>query len=93
MMPFRLTKQIERLLDPLGVPVLINYAMTHALTGTATLYQDNRRVLNWMVNYLLAIQEEKESVMNALDIFMKEPLMEWRKFASNIAKRQGKSYK
>ncbi|KAJ3415636.1 hypothetical protein HDV05_004512 [Chytridiales sp. JEL 0842] len=70
MVPFRLTKQIEKFLDPLGVSVLMKYPMTHVLT-------------------VAAIQNNKNVVMNALDIFVKEPLMEWRKFASMNLKKQG----
>ncbi|KAJ3219137.1 hypothetical protein HDU67_002470 [Dinochytrium kinnereticum] len=69
LVPFRLTKQMERLMEPLGVAVMLKRPMTHVLS---------------------AIQEGKANLLNALDIFAKEPLIEWRKFAANLAKRQGR---
>ncbi|KAJ3105324.1 hypothetical protein HDU97_008221 [Phlyctochytrium planicorne] len=69
LVPFRLTKQMERLMEPLGVSVMVKRPMTYVLS---------------------AIQESKDMLLNALDIFAKEPLIEWRKFAANLAKRQAK---
>ncbi|KAI9103040.1 hypothetical protein DFS34DRAFT_576740, partial [Phlyctochytrium arcticum] len=69
LVPFRLTQQLSLAMEPLGVPVLLEYPMTLALT---------------------ALREKKEVLLNALNIFIKEPLIEWRKFALNQASKQGK---
>ncbi|KAI8820570.1 uncharacterized protein EV422DRAFT_578857 [Fimicolochytrium jonesii] len=69
LVPFRLTKQMALVLEPLGVPVLL---------------QDT------MINVMSAMRSKKEVLLNVLNIFIKEPLMEWRTFALKQAARQGK---
>ncbi|KAJ1565616.1 hypothetical protein HK096_001352, partial [Nowakowskiella sp. JEL0078] len=66
LVPFRLTRQIELFLEPLGIAVLLQVPM---------------------MNVLSAMQENKGILLNALDIFAKEPLMEWRTFAIKQAKK------
>ncbi|KAJ3150478.1 hypothetical protein HDU86_006651 [Geranomyces michiganensis] len=70
LVPFRLTRQLELALIPLGTSVLLE---------------------NTMVNVLTALREGKDALLNVLNIFVKEPLMEWRKFALKQAQKQGKS--
>ncbi|KAJ3184182.1 hypothetical protein HDU87_005028 [Geranomyces variabilis] len=70
LVPFRLTRQLELALIPLGTSVLLE---------------------NTMVNVLAAMREGKDVLLNVLNIFVKEPLMEWRKFALKQAQKQGKS--
>ncbi|KAJ3178568.1 hypothetical protein HDU85_005175 [Gaertneriomyces sp. JEL0708] len=60
LMPFRLTKQVELVLEPLGVDVLMKYPM---------------------INTMRVMKAHKEVLLNTMNIFVKEPLMEWRKFA------------
>ncbi|KAJ3157367.1 hypothetical protein HDU89_002781 [Geranomyces variabilis] len=67
LVPFRLTRQLELALTPLGTSVLLE---------------------NTMVNVLTAMREGKDVLLNVLNIFVKEPLMEWRKFALKQAQRQ-----
>ncbi|KAI9209180.1 uncharacterized protein BJ171DRAFT_576762 [Polychytrium aggregatum] len=70
--PFRVTKQMERMMEPLGVNVLLKIPMVHAMT---------------------AVQDEKRALVTALDIFAKEPIVEWRKYAKaqiEKQKRRGK---
>ncbi|XJO77166.1 hypothetical protein BDV3_001782 [Batrachochytrium dendrobatidis] len=40
-----------------------------------------------MVDVMTVLQEKKDMIMTSLDIFVKEPLMEWRKFAISQYKR------
>ncbi|KAJ3092198.1 hypothetical protein HK102_009852 [Quaeritorhiza haematococci] len=41
-----------------------------------------------MINVMHAMHENKNTLLNAMDIFIKEPLMEWRTFALKQAKKQ-----
>ncbi|KAJ1339571.1 hypothetical protein BSLG_005818 [Batrachochytrium salamandrivorans] len=45
-----------------------------------------------MVDVMTVLQEKKDMIMTSLDIFVKEPLMEWRKFAISQYKRNNKPY-
>ncbi|KND04346.1 uncharacterized protein SPPG_00077 [Spizellomyces punctatus DAOM BR117] len=70
LIPFRLTRQMELALEPLGISVLLEYPM---------------------INVLTAMRSRKDVLLNALNIFIKEPLMEWRRFALSQAQKQGKT--
>ncbi|KAG0234361.1 hypothetical protein BGX31_004586 [Mortierella sp. GBA43] len=67
--PFRLTRQLEAFLNPLGTKGLLE---------------------NTMVCIMKALQTKKEVILNTMDVFVKEPLLDWRKFAINQAKEQKK---
>ncbi|KAJ3122062.1 hypothetical protein HK101_006638, partial [Irineochytrium annulatum] len=69
LVPFRLTKQMEKLYEPLKIQAFIEAPM---------------------VNVLESLRDNKDVLMNALNIFIKEPLMEWRKYAAKQASRQGR---
>ncbi|KAI8352478.1 hypothetical protein EDC96DRAFT_546617 [Choanephora cucurbitarum] len=70
LVPFRLTRQLIGVLEPLGVSGILEDVMT---------------------NILSAIQEQKESLLNIMKVFVKEPLLEWQKNAARIAYSQKKS--
>ncbi|KAF8935223.1 hypothetical protein BGZ52_000691 [Haplosporangium bisporale] len=63
--PFRLTRQLELFLQPLGSKGLLEHPM---------------------VCIMKALQLKKEVILNTMDVFVKEPLLDWRKFAINQAK-------
>jgi len=67
--PFRLTRQLESFLSPLGTKGLLE---------------------NSMVCIMKALQTKKDVILNTMDVFVKEPLLDWRKFAVNQAKEQSK---
>ncbi|KAF9205542.1 hypothetical protein BGZ49_003876 [Haplosporangium sp. Z 27] len=67
--PFRLTRQLESFLNPLGIKGLLEHPM---------------------VCIMRALQSRKEVILNTMDVFVKEPLLDWRKFAVNQAKEQKK---
>ncbi|KAI8803070.1 hypothetical protein BJ742DRAFT_830456 [Cladochytrium replicatum] len=69
LVPFRLTKQIQYVLEPLGVSVLMEITM---------------------IKVLESLKKNKSTLLNALDVFVKEPLMEWRKFALSQAKKMAR---
>ncbi|CAI2170936.1 4833_t:CDS:10 [Funneliformis geosporum] len=67
LIPFRLTKQIETLMEPLGSKGLLEYPM---------------------IKILQIMQANKEILLNAMDIFVKEPLLDWQTRALKQAKQQ-----
>ncbi|KAF9116341.1 hypothetical protein BGX27_003334 [Mortierella sp. AM989] len=67
--PFRLTRQLESFLNPLGTKGLLEHPM---------------------VCIMKALQSKKEIILNTMDVFVKEPLLDWRKYAINQAKEQKK---
>ncbi|KAG0005263.1 hypothetical protein BGZ65_011584, partial [Modicella reniformis] len=67
--PFRLTRQLEAFMNPLGTKGLLEHPM---------------------VCIMKALQSNKDILLNAMDVFVKEPLLDWRKFAVNQAKEQKK---
>lgn len=42
-----------------------------------------------MVYTLSALQENQEVLLNTMDVFVKEPLLDWEKLARRVAKDQG----
>ncbi|KAG0257869.1 hypothetical protein DFQ27_004903 [Actinomortierella ambigua] len=69
LVPFRLSRQLESFLNPLGSKGLLESPM---------------------ISVLHALQSKKEILLNTMDVFVKEPLLDWRKFAINQAIEQRK---
>ncbi|CAO3567705.1 unnamed protein product [Mortierella alpina] len=69
LVPFRLTRQLEGFLKPLGVKGLLEHPM---------------------VCIMKALQTKKEVILNTMDIFVKEPLLDWRSHALKQAREQHK---
>ncbi|KAF9155537.1 hypothetical protein BG015_009513 [Linnemannia schmuckeri] len=67
--PFRLTRQLEAFLNPLGSKGLLEHPM---------------------VCIMKALQSKRDAILNTMDIFVKEPLLDWRKHAINQAREQKK---
>ncbi|KAI8057473.1 hypothetical protein BDF21DRAFT_349187 [Thamnidium elegans] len=67
--PFRLTRQLVGVLDPLGVSGILETAM---------------------VNVLQAVKDEKELLLNIMNVFIKDPLLDWKKAATSESKNQSK---
>ncbi|KAI9491166.1 hypothetical protein BDB00DRAFT_874560 [Zychaea mexicana] len=67
LMPFRLTKQLTGVCEPVGVSGMLETPMIHILQ---------------------ALQDKKSTLLNTMDVFIKEPLLDWRKEAIIEAKRQ-----
>ncbi|KAI8930349.1 hypothetical protein BC831DRAFT_508515 [Entophlyctis helioformis] len=80
----------------LPVPELVPFRLTNQIEefmlplGSAVLLEPH------MVSVMAALREKRDTIMTALDIFAKEPLMEWRKFAitqfkKNLSRSGGSS--
>jgi len=44
-----------------------------------------------MIYALKALQKDKDILINTMDVFIKEPLLDWEKYARKIAKEQTES--
>ena len=67
LMPFRLTRQLTSVCEPIGIAGMLETPM---------------------IQILQAFQENKNTLLNSMDVFIKEPLLDWRKIAMREAKRQ-----
>ncbi|CAG8447289.1 28742_t:CDS:10 [Dentiscutata erythropus] len=67
LVPFRLTKQFESVMEPLGSRGLLEYPMTKIMQ---------------------TMQAHKDILLNAMEIFVKEPLLDWQTRARNQARQQ-----
>jgi phosphatidylinositol kinase/protein kinase (PI-3 family) len=85
LVPFRLTPQLIGALEPLGVSGILEVAMINILEGEKISKKLNDQVL---LIICLAIRDDKELLLNIMDIFVKEPLLDWKKAAVKQAKDQ-----
>jgi len=71
LVPFRLTRQLQSFLNPLGPKGLLEHPM---------------------VCIMKALQGKRDVILNTMDVFVKEPLLDWRKFAVIQAKQLSKYF-
>ena len=67
LMPFRLTRQLTSMCEPIGIAGMLEIPMTHILQ---------------------AFQEKQSIILNSMDVFIKEPLLDWRKLAMREARQR-----
>lgn len=84
--PFRLTRQLVAVLEPLGISGILEDAMTHILSGKALMPKEHGVMTNMMI--FLAVQAEKELLLNIMTVFVKEPHLEWKQVAKKQSKLQ-----
>jgi len=75
----------------LPVPELIPFRLTRQLVGFLEPLGVPGLLEHHMVNILQAMRTNKDILLNAMDIFVKEPLLDWRKHAAKQAKAQKKN--
>ncbi|ORY53674.1 hypothetical protein BCR33DRAFT_779027 [Rhizoclosmatium globosum] len=76
--------------EVLPIPELVPFRLTNQIEKFLLPLGVQNLMVHPMTNTLAAIQEEKDGLINALNIFVNEPLIEWRKFAKLQMQRQGK---
>ncbi|CAG8455683.1 16904_t:CDS:10, partial [Cetraspora pellucida] len=72
LVPFRLTRQFESIMEPLGSRGLLEYPMTKIMQCKSDLND----------------KPHKDILLNAMEIFVKEPLLDWQTRARNQARQQ-----
>eukprot|EP01118_Nematostelium_gracile_P006497 TRINITY_DN2088_c0_g1_i1.p1 TRINITY_DN2088_c0_g1~~TRINITY_DN2088_c0_g1_i1.p1 ORF type:complete len:348 (+),score=104.46 TRINITY_DN2088_c0_g1_i1:28-1044(+) len=73
----------------LPIPELIPFRLTRQLTDFLQPLDVDGLLKHNMVHTLRAIQENKDVLLNTMDVFIKEPLLDWEKLARRVAKEQG----
>ncbi len=76
-MPFRLTRQFVNFLLPLGTEGILKSTMVRVPVFLSAL-------LSLQVFALLALAREKEALLAVMEVFVKEPLLEWEKWALKV---------
>ncbi|KAI9251048.1 hypothetical protein BY458DRAFT_559563 [Sporodiniella umbellata] len=74
--------------EMLPIPELVPFRLTTQIVGALEPLGVSGILELAMVNVLEAIQNEKELLLNIMDIFVKEPLLDWKKAAARQTKRQ-----
>ncbi|CAO3615261.1 unnamed protein product [Cunninghamella echinulata] len=72
----------------LPVPELIPFRLTRQLVGALEPLGIKGILEAAMVHILEGIQQEKQVILNVMDVFVKEPLLDWKKNAAKQAKAQ-----
>ncbi|KAJ3391638.1 hypothetical protein HDU84_005588 [Entophlyctis sp. JEL0112] len=75
--------------EVLPVPELVPFRLTDQMQKFLLPLGVESLIVPPMANVLAAIREGKDRLLNSLNIFVNEPLVEWRKFAANQIKKQG----
>jgi len=91
-MPFRLTPQLTNFLLPLDADGLLKHNMVHTMSGIYTshsLFKAPKGALNITINDIFpALAENRDILLNIMDVFIKEPLMDWEKLARRLVREQ-----
>jgi len=74
--------------EVLPVPELVPFRLTRQLSSFLNPLGPKGLLEHPMVCIMKALQGKKDIILNTMDVFVKEPLLDWRKFALNQAKQQ-----
>ncbi|KAJ3024385.1 UNVERIFIED_CONTAM: hypothetical protein HDU68_008221 [Siphonaria sp. JEL0065] len=77
--------------EVLPVPELVPFRLSNQMEKFLLPLGVQSLIVHPMTNVLSAIQDDKERLLNSLNIFVNEPLIEWRKFAVIQMRKQGKN--
>jgi DNA-dependent protein kinase catalytic subunit len=73
----------------LPIPELIPFRLTRQFTQFLQPLDADGLLKHNMVHTLSALQDNKDVLINTMDVFIKEPLLDWEKLARRVAKEQG----
>ena len=90
LIPFRLTRQMIGFLEPLGVAGLLRVPMINVLEGRFDVKETMIKVSPLTPYFQIALRNNQDLLLNVMDIFVKEPLMDWKKIAIKRGKEQSK---
>ncbi|KAJ5076723.1 DNA-dependent protein kinase catalytic subunit [Anaeramoeba ignava] len=68
------------------IPELVPFRMTPQLTNLFRPLETNGIIQQTMLHTLRVLRENQEILLNVMDIFLKEPLLDWYQFADKISK-------
>jgi DNA-dependent protein kinase catalytic subunit len=90
LIPFRLTRQMIGFLEPLGVAGLLRVPMINVLEGRFNMENNDQILTTYAIVFRIALRNSQDLLLNVMDIFVKEPLMDWKKIAIKRGKEQSK---
>ncbi|EFA79656.1 DNA-dependent protein kinase subunit [Heterostelium album PN500] len=77
----------------LPIPELMPFRLTRQFTSFLMPLDSVGLLSHNMTHTLTAIQNNKDFLLSTMDVFVKEPLIDWIKLASRLGKEQGKGHK
>jgi DNA-dependent protein kinase catalytic subunit len=73
----------------LPIPELIPFRLTRQFTNFLLPLDREGLLKHTMVHTLQALQNGKDILLNTMDVFVQEPLLDWQKLARRLAAAQG----
>eukprot|EP01155_Anaeramoeba_flamelloides_P010613 Anaeramoba_flamelloidesa325894_113.p1 GENE.a325894_113~~a325894_113.p1 ORF type:complete len:915 (+),score=279.52 a325894_113:361-3105(+) len=73
----------------LSLPEMVPFRLTRQMIGTLQPLGYKGLLESNMINTFRALKENQDVLLNVMDIFLKEPLLDWQKFAGMLEKRIG----
>eukprot|EP01080_Neovahlkampfia_damariscottae_P000233 gene233-4479_t len=80
--------------ENLGVPEIVPFRLTRQITslmGPLFSREEENIFSQSMTHCLIALREQKELLLNVMEVFIKEPLTDWLKFAERQSAQQRKN--
>eukprot|EP01125_Pyxidicula_operculata_P008002 TRINITY_DN2699_c0_g1_i1.p1 TRINITY_DN2699_c0_g1~~TRINITY_DN2699_c0_g1_i1.p1 ORF type:complete len:2900 (-),score=828.74 TRINITY_DN2699_c0_g1_i1:54-8009(-) len=74
----------------LPIPELMPFRLTRQFTNFLLPLDSEGMLKHNMVHTLDALQRDKEILLTTMDVFVKEPLLDWEKLAQKLASQQGR---
>lgn len=77
----------------LGVPELVPFRLTRQITSLIPLFtrRGDNIIVSSMCHTLEALRENKELLLTTMEIFVKEPLVEWIKMAKKLSQKESET--
>jgi len=73
----------------LPIPELMPFRLTRQLSGFLQPLDTEGLLKYNMIHVLRALQEHKDVLLNTMDVFINEPLLDWEKLARKVVREQG----
>jgi DNA-dependent protein kinase catalytic subunit len=73
----------------LPIPELIPFRLTRQLTEFLQPLDADGLLKHNMIHTMSALRENQDILLNTMDVFIKDPLLDWEKLARRLAKEQG----
>lgn len=71
------------------IPELIPFRLTRQFVQFLQPLDADGLLKHNMVHALSALRENQDILLNTMDVFIKEPLLDWEKLARKVAQEQG----
>ncbi|XP_066926532.1 DNA-dependent protein kinase catalytic subunit-like [Clytia hemisphaerica] len=75
----------------LGVPELVPFRLTHQMLTFLSPIKDASPYKQYMMSALHALRKQSALLLNTMDVFIQEPLLDWQKYALKLEARMKSS--